>query len=190
MVNLEVVDWGSLPEPSDDGAAKHLSGMVMPNVELPSTDNEMVNLGKIRGWSVLFFYPMTGQPDTPLPDGWDEIPGARGCTPQTCAFRDLAKELSAKGIRAVYGISTQTTEYQLEATKRLRLPFPLLSDTDLILTKRLQLPTFRVNDMVLIKRLTLVLNNSEVKRLFYPVFPPDQNPAEVLKFLDSTQIES
>ncbi|MYJ86285.1 MAG: peroxiredoxin, partial [Rhodobacteraceae bacterium] len=94
MVNLQVVDWSSLPEPSDDGAATHLSGMVMPNVELPSTDNEMVNLGKIRGWSVLFFYPMTGQPDTPLPDGWDEIPGARGCTPQTCAFRDLAKELS------------------------------------------------------------------------------------------------
>ncbi|MCY4307532.1 MAG: peroxiredoxin [Rhodobacteraceae bacterium] len=190
MVNLQVVDWSSLPEPIDDGAATHLSGMVMPDVELPSTDNEMVNLGKIRGWSVLFFYPMTGRPGTPLPDGWDAIPGARGCTPQTCAFRDLAKELSAKGIRAVYGISTQTTEYQLEATKRLHLPFPLLSDTYLTLTKRLQLPTFKVNEMVLIKRLTLVLNNSEVKRSFYPVFPPDQNPAEVLGFLDSTHIES
>ncbi|MCY4101583.1 MAG: peroxiredoxin [Rhodobacteraceae bacterium] len=190
MLNIQEVDWSTLPKPSHDGAVTHLSGMVMPNVELPSTDNEMVNLGKIRGWSVLFFYPMTGQPGTPLPDGWDEIPGARGCTPQTCAFRDLAKELTAKGVRAVHGISTQTTEYQVEAVKRLHLPFPLLSDTDLILTKRLQLPTFRVNDMVLIKRLTLVLNNSEVKRLFYPVFPPDQNPAEVLKFLDSTQIES
>ncbi len=190
MLNLQEVDWSSLPEPGDDGAANHLSGTVMPNVELLSTDNEIVNLGTLEGWSVLFFYPMTGQPDTPLPDGWDEIPGARGCTPQACAFRDLAKELTSKGVREVYGISTQTTAYQVEAVKRLHLPFPLLSDSDLMLTKRLQLPTFRVKDMVLIKRLTLVLKNSEVKRLFYPVFPPDQNPSDVIKFLHSSHIKS
>ncbi len=190
MVNLQEVDWSTLPEPRDDGNAHHLSGVVMPNIDLPSTGGGKVNLGDLCGWNVLFFYPMTGQPDLPLPDNWDNIPGARGCTPQSCAFRDLSQELADRGVSAVYGISTQSTEYQMEATNRLHLPFALLSDADLKLTNSLRLPTFVVNGMVLIKRLTLVIHNAEVKRLFYPVFPPDQNPSEVLKFLESCQRKS
>lgn len=188
MVNFLEVDWNELPEPKDDGKAEHLSNKVMPNLELPSTAGGTVNLGKLRGWHVLFFYPMTGQPETPLPNGWDEIPGARGCTPQSCAFRDLSQELAKKGVSSVFGISTQSTEYQTEAANRLDLPFALLSDVDLNLTRNLHLPTFEVSGMVLIKRLTLVLHNAEVKRLFYPVFPPDQNPTEVLKFMEARQV--
>ena len=133
---------------------------------------------------------MTGQPDLPLPDNWDNIPGARGCTPQSCAFRDLSQELADRGVSAVYGISTQSTEYQMEAVNRLHLPFALLSDTEQKLTNSLRLPTFEVNGMVLIKRLTLVTHNTEVKRLFYPVFPPDLNPAQVLKFMEVSQEKS
>ena len=183
--NLEAVDWSAISAPIDDGSANHLDGTLMPSVALPSTSGGHVVLGRLSGWSVLYFYPMTGRPDVPLPDGWDDIPGARGCTPQSCAFRDLSQELASKGVSAVYGISTQSTEYQQEAARRLHLPFPLLSDSELKLTTALRLPTMEVNSQLLIRRLTLILYNTKVKRVFFPVFPPDRNAADVLKFLDT-----
>ncbi|MYA89121.1 MAG: peroxiredoxin [Boseongicola sp. SB0662_bin_57] len=183
---LEAVDWQAIPAPADDGSASHLEGMSVPSVPLPSTRGGQVNPGHLRGWSVLFFYPMTGRPDVPLPDGWDDIPGARGCTPQSCAFRDLSQELADKGVSAVFGISTQSTEYQREAADRLHLPFALLSDAELQLTAALRLPTMEVEGNLLLKRLTLVLHGAQVKRVFFPVFPPDRNAADVLKFMESS----
>ncbi len=185
--NLEVVDWDTIPAPVNDGSASHLEGMPIPNVALPSTGGGQVNLGLLSGWSVLFFYPMTGRPDVPLPDGWDDIPGARGCTPQSCAFRDLSQELADKGVSAVFGISTQSTEYQQEAADRLHLPFALLSEAELQLTTALRLPTMEVDGKLLVKRLTLVLHGTQIKRVFFPVFPPDRNAADVLKFMESCQ---
>jgi len=132
---------------------------------------------------VLFFYPMTGRPDQPLPDGWDQIPGARGCTPQSCAFRDLSRDLADCGVSSLYGISTQTTAYQREAAERLHLPFPLLSDADLTLARALSLPTLQVEGIVLIKRLTLILHDDRIEKVFYPVFPPDRNAGDVLAYL-------
>lgn len=185
--NLEAVDWRTVPAPVDDGSASHLEGVSMPIVALPSTRGDQVNLGHLRGWSVLYFYPMTGRPDAPLPDGWDDIPGARGCTPQSCAFRDLSQELADKGVSAVFGISAQGTEYQREAAGRLHLPFALLSDAELQLTNALRLPTMEVDGSLLIKRLTLVLQGARVRKVFFPVFPPDRNAADVLKFMKSGQ---
>lgn len=184
---LEAVDWRAIPAPFDDGSANHLDGMSVPNVALPSTGGGQVNLGHLRGWSILYCYPMTGRPDASLPDGWDDIPGARGCTPQSCAFRDLSQELAGNGVSAVFGISTQNTEYQQEAADRLHLPFALLSDAELQLTTALRLPTMEVYCKLLIRRLTLVLHHTRVKRVFFPVFPPDRNAADVLKFMESRQ---
>ena len=185
--NLEAVDRDAIPAPTDDGSADHLKGMSMPDVVLASTGGGRVNLGNLRGWSVLFFYPMTGRPDIPLPDGWNDIPGARGCTPQSCAFRDLWQELANKGVSAVFGISTQSTEYQREAADRLHLPFALLSDAELQLTTALRLPTMEVDGKLLVMRLTLVLHGTQVERVFFPVFPPDRNAADVLKFMEARQ---
>ncbi len=157
----------------------------MPNVALPSTGGDKVNPEDLSGWTVPFFYPMTGRPDEPLPDGWDAIPGARGCTPQSCAFRDLSLDLADKGISAVYGISTQSTEWQMEVVDRLHLPFALLSDAELQLTKELRLPTMEVGGKLLTRRLTLVLSGTYVRRVFFPVFPPDENANDALKFMES-----
>lgn len=185
--SLEAVDWRAIPAPVDDGSASHLEGLSIPGVALPSTRGGQVNLGHLRGWSILYFYPMTGRPDVPLPDGWDDIPGARGCTPQACSFRDLSRELADKGVSSVFGISTQSTQYQEEAADRLHLPFALLSDIELHLTTALRLPTIEVDGKLLIKRLTLVLHGTLVKQVFFPVFPPDRNAADVLKFMESGQ---
>lgn len=181
--NLETVDWTKIPQPEDDGATDHLTGMNVPHIDLPSTNGGEVNVGNLKGLSVIFFYPMTGRPDIPLPEGWDEIPGARGCTPQSCAFRDYYVTLINHGVTSVFGISTQDTEYQKEASDRLHLPYPLLSDNQLLLVKGLMLPTLQVADMTLIKRITLVLRNNAIVKVFYPVFPPDHNAEEVLNFL-------
>ncbi|KPQ11225.1 MAG: Peroxiredoxin [Saliniramus fredricksonii] len=181
--NLQSVDWSAISAPEDDGAAAHLTGARMPDITLPATDGSEVALGRLNGWSVLFFYPMTGRPDQPLPDGWDQIPGARGCTPQSCAFRDLSRDLADCGVSSLYGISTQTTAYQREAAERLHLPFPLLSDADLALAEALSLPTLQVEGMVLIKRLTLILRDDRIEKVFYPVFPPDRNAGDVLAYL-------
>ncbi|HMB10193.1 peroxiredoxin [Saliniramus sp.] len=181
--NLQTVDWSAIPAPEDDGAAAHLAGARMPDITLPVTDGAEVALGRLNGWSVLFFYPMTGRPDVALPDGWDQIPGARGCTPQSCAFRDLSRDLADCGVSALYGISTQTTADQREAAERLHLPFPLLSDSDLTLAGALSLPTLQVEGMVLIKRLTLILRDDRIEKVFYPVFPPDRSAGDVLAYL-------
>jgi peroxiredoxin len=181
------VDWSRLPRPEDDGAARHLPGCRVPPVTLPATDGSSVALGGLPGRSVVYVYPMTGRPGVALPDGWDQIPGARGCTPQTCAFRDHHGELVAAGADRVFGLLTQDTAYQREVAERLHLPFPLLSDAALRLTTALRLPVMLVGGATLLKRMALIIEDGVVAHVFYPVFPPDQNAAEVLGWLRARQ---
>lgn len=176
-----------LPVPQDDGKARHLTGMTLPDIALPATDGSMVNLTRLKGRTVVYAYPRTGEPGIPSPSGWDQIPGARGCTPQSCGFRDHFAELASLGVAAVYGLSTQSSAYQREAVERLHLPFPLLSDKNLALRRALNLPTFEVEGMTLLKRLALVVDDGAVSKLFYPVFPPDRNAAEVLSWIKANQ---
>jgi len=171
-----------LPVPEDDGACGHLPGMTLPSVPLLATDGRQVDLAVLSGRTVVYAYPRTGRPDQPLPEGWDAIPGARGCTPQSCAFRDHHAELRELGAD-VYGLSTQDTKYQQEAVERLHLPFPLLSDSSLALTRALGLPTFEVEGMALHKRLTLIIHDGAIEHVFYPVFPPDRNAGDVIAWL-------
>lgn len=173
-----------LPVPLDDGAADHLRGMRLPHVLLTSTGGRQVDLAALAGTTVVYCYPRTGRPGEESPRGWDMIPGARGCTPQSCAFRDHYTELVMLG-SAVFGLSTQTTLYQREAAERLHLPFELLSDADLALTSALQLPTFKVEGLMLLKRLTMVLQDGVIGHIFYPVFPPDKNAGQVIGWLAS-----
>ena len=177
------VDWSRLPAPVDDGAAKHLPGTAVADITLPATDGSAVSLARLAKRTVIYAYPMTGQPGTPLPEGWDEIPGARGCTPQNCAFRDHHADLLAAGADRVYGLSTQDTRYQREAAERLHLPFPLLSDAALRLTTELQLPAMLVDGATLLKRMALIIDDGVITHVFYPVFPPDRNAGEVLAWL-------
>ncbi|MFL5390939.1 MAG: peroxiredoxin [Myxococcales bacterium] len=181
--SIETPDWSAIPAPQDDGAARHLQGMSMPDVGLPATDGRTVDLSKLPGRTVVYAYPRTGKPGVPNPTGWDMIPGARGCSPQSCAFRDHFAELQRLGVAHLFGLSTQDTAYQAEAAARLHLPFPLLSDAGLALTRALRLPTFEVDGMTLLKRLTLVIDNARIAHVFYPVFPPDQNAAAVVEWL-------
>lgn len=180
------VDWSKLPVPEDDGGASHLTGLGLPSLILSASNGDEVDLSELRGRSVVYAYPMTGQPDVPLPDGWDEIPGARGCTPQSCAFRDHAQELKELGVTAIFGLSTQDSSYQREVAERLHLPFPLLSDHALRLADELDLPRFETAGMVLLKRLTMILRDGMIEHVFYPVFPPDRNAADVIDWLRST----
>ncbi len=172
-----------LPVPEDDGAADHLAGMILASVPLPSTGGGVVDVANLRGQTVLYCYPKTGVPGEPLPDGWDAIPGARGCTPETCAFRDHFAELKAAGADHVFGLSAQSTTYQRELHERLHLPFPVLSDERLAFTRALRLPTFEAWGGTLIKRLTLIIRGGLAAHVFYPVFPPDGHAAEVLAWL-------
>lgn len=183
MTNLQDVDWSTIPTPEDDGATQHLTGMAMPDLDLDSTVGPSVNLAKVTGRFVVYAYPMTGRPDAALPDGWDMIPGARGCTPQSCAFRDHARELSELGVDHIFGLSTQDTAYQLEAAERLHLPFPLLSDAGRRFATALGLPTFEVDGMTLLKRVTMIVDNARIAKVFYPIFPPDTNAALVAEWL-------
>ncbi|WP_336623621.1 DUF1499 domain-containing protein [Methyloversatilis sp.] len=171
-----------LPVPLDDGAAAHLEGMRLPALALPRTEGGTTDLAALRGLQVIYVYPMTGRPDAPLPDGWDAIPGARGCTPQSCAFRDHHAELAALGA-GVFGLSSQTSHYQQEAAARLHLPFPLLSDDGLQLKAALRLPTFTAAGLELYRRLTLITDDARIVKVFYPVFPPDRNATDVLAWL-------
>jgi peroxiredoxin len=172
----------NLPKPVDDGAATHLRGSALPQISLPSTGGRLVDLSKLAArWAVLYCYPMTGVPGKPLPEGWDLIPGARGCTPQTCGFRDRYQELSNLGIE-VFGCSTQSTGYQREMTTRLVVPFEVLSDAEFQLCDSLRLPTFEVEGVRLLKRLTLVIRQSRIEHVFYPVFPPNESVEEVLRW--------
>lgn len=173
-----------LPIPTDDGACRHLPGSRLPPVSLPSTAGGALDLSTLRGTVVIYCYPRTGDPNKNPPAGWDAIPGARGCTPQSCAFRDHYRELRALDAD-VYGLSTQTTDYQKEMAERLHLPFPVLSDAKLELTRALKLPTFTIEGMTLIKRLTLIVDDGVVTKVFYPVFPPDKNAGEVIAWLSA-----
>jgi peroxiredoxin len=179
------VDWSKLPVPENDGAARHLLGAPIADVALPSTAGGDVSLAKLPGRSVLFIYPMTGTPGMALPDGWDAIPGARGCTPHTCAFRDLHAELKSAGASAVFGLSTQTLREQQDTVQRLHLPFPLLSDADLGLARAMTLPTMVVAGKTMIKRLAMIVDDGIVAHVLYPVFPPDRNAADVLAWLEA-----
>lgn len=180
-------NWTSLPAglpvPKDDGAAAHLAGMKLPSLALPATTGGVVDLSAQPGRTVVFVYPRTGVPgEAPLTPDWDSIPGARGCTPHTCGFRDLHAEFQALGC-AVYGLSTQATAYQREMAERLHVPFPVLSDAGLKLANALRLPTFMAGDEVLLKRLAWVADEGRITKVFYPVFPPDKNAEEVLGWL-------
>lgn len=173
----------NLPVPLDDGACDHLPGMKVPGFTLRSTKGRMVNLAGIASERVIVYaYPRTGRPDKDVPSGWNDIPGARGCTPQSCSMRDHYKEVKALGAE-VFGLSTQTTEYQKEMVERLHLPFEVLSDADLKFTRALSLPTFTFENMTLMKRLTLVLKDGRIEKVFYPVFPPDQHGQQMVAWL-------
>jgi peroxiredoxin len=182
-----------LPVPQDDGACDHLTGMKLPAIALRSTRGGTVDLAGLGGTTVIYIYPRTGRPDREVPTGWNEIPGARGCTPQSCAFRDHFEELKRAGAARVFGLSTQDTAYQREAVERLHLPFELLSDEELKFAKALNLPTFEVDGMKLIRRLTLIARDRQIApsrrgepaivKVFYPVFPPDRNASDVLAWL-------
>ncbi len=182
-MSLADVDWSLIPAPGDDGKAAHLEGQSLPDVTLKATDGADVALADLHGLVIFYVYPMTGRPDRDLPDGWDQIPGARGCTPQSCAFRDHFAELRDLGVSALYGLSTQTTAYQAEAAERLHLPFPLLSDADLELGKALDLPGITVEGQYLHKRLTMIVRDGVIVKTFYPVFPPDQDAGNVIDWL-------
>jgi len=178
------VDWSQIPAPLDDGAAKHLVGTTIPPVALSATDGSQVTLSSLPGRVVLFAYPRTGEPGkVSLVDDWDMIPGARGCTPQTCAFRDLHKDLTDAGAQHVFGLSTQDNAYQREMAERLHVPFRILSDSDLAMTRALKLPSMDVAGMTLIKRLALIIDDAKITHVFYPVFPPDRNAGDVLAWL-------
>jgi peroxiredoxin len=182
--NLLEVDWSKIPAPSDDGGAAHLKDMKLPSVHLIATDGSSVDLSTLTGRTVVFAYPRTGEPGKiSLVDDWDMIPGARGCTPQTCSFRDLFAELKTAGAAQVFGLSTQSNAYQTEMASRLHLPFPVLSDEKLALTRALNLPTMQVAGLTLIKRLALVIDDARITHVFYPVFPPDRNAVDVLAWL-------
>ena len=181
--SIEAPDWSKIPAPLDDGAARHLTNTPIAAIPLPSTDGTTIDLAALPGTVVVYAYPRTGKPGVDNPDGWDLIPGARGCSPQSCAFRDLFVELQSLGVNRLFGLSTQDTAYQREAAERLHLPFPILSDGQLKLTEAMKLPTFETGGMILLKRLTLVIRDGIIEQVFYPVFPPDQNAREVAVWL-------
>jgi peroxiredoxin len=180
-------DWrdlpADLPVPVDDGAAVHLPGSEVPSVALPSTLGGELDLAEAaQERLVVYVYPRTGVPGQPLLEGWDDIPGARGCTPQSCAFRDTQSELAAHGATLI-GISAQTPAEQAEFAQREHIPYPLLSDRELELADAMGLPTFETSGLELYKRLTFVAEEGRIVKVFYPVFPPDRNAGDVLAWL-------
>jgi peroxiredoxin len=182
--HTDAPDWSKIPIPENDGATRHLPERLIASLSLPATDGRLIDLSKQPGLVVIYAYPRTGVPDVANPDGWDSIPGARGCTPQSCAFRDHFAELKALGVNAVFGLSTQNSAYQREAAGRLHLPFPLLSDEKLSLTNAMKFPTFQVAGMTLLKRFTLIVKDGRIEHVFYPVFPPDRNAGDVITWLN------
>ena len=175
-----------LPAPQDDGAARHLTGTKLPDLALPATDGAQVNLAGLNGRTIVYIYPRTGRPGQALPTGWNEIPGARGCTPQSCSFRDHFAELKRLGVAQLFGLSTQDLDYQREAVERLHLPFAILSDADLKLTYALKLPSFQVDGMTLILRLAWVIEDGVIAHVFYPVCRQDKSAEEVVALLQSS----
>ena len=180
---MDAPDWSKIPAPKDDGATAHLTGANLPDISLAATDGTTVNLSNLVGRTVVYIYPMTAQPGVALPADWDEIPGARGCTPQSCAFRDHMGELRALGVDHLFGLSVQDTDWQREAAERLHLPFALLSDADFELANALSLPRFDAGGKMLLKRMAWVVQDGRIEKVFYPVFPPDQNALDVIDYL-------
>ena len=178
----------NIPVPLDDGAADHLAGAKLPDLALPATQGAPVNLSKLKGCTVVYIYPRTGVPGVDPPAGWDQIPGARGCTPQSCSFRDHFGELKKLGVAHLFGLSTQDTAYQQEAATRMHLPFAVLSDEKLALTNALKLPTFTAAGMTILKRMALVIDDGVITKAFYPVFPPDKNAEELIAWLQAARI--
>jgi len=176
-----------LPAPQDDGATRHLTGARLPNIALAATDGSSVNLSRRTGRTVVYIYPRTGRPGQALPTGWDGIPGARGCTPQSCGFRDHFADLKRLGVKQLYGLSTQTTAYQREAAERLHLPFAILSDEQLAFARALSLPTFSVDGMTLIRRMAWVIDDGVITHVFYPVFPPDKSAEDVVAWIQASK---
>ena len=177
-----------LPVPIDDGACGHLPGLNLPSISLNATDGRQIDLSRLPARTVVYIYPRTGRPDQPGSPAWDAIPGARGCTPQSCGFRDHYAELGELSVSAVFGLSTQTTGYQREVVERLHLPFPLLSDSGLAFTHALRLPTFEFEPYgsersTLLKRMALMIRDGRIEKVFYPVFPPDRNAEAVIEWL-------
>ena len=170
-----------LPVPEDDGAADHLDGRELPDLELESSQGPV----NVRELDVLYIYPRSGRPGEPSLPGWDETPGARGCTPQSCGFRDHFAALQQLGVAQLYGLSTQDTAYQREAVERLHLPFPVLSDESLELARAIRLPTFTAAGMTLLKRMAWVIDDGVIAKVFYPVFPPDRSAEQILDWLKS-----
>lgn len=178
-----------LPVPQDDGAAAHLPGTAVPPQQLHSTGDATVHLDALGpGRTVIYIYPLTGRPGTDLPEGWDAIPGARGCTPETCGFRDHYQDLLAAGAVRVFGLSSQDTDYQREVVERLCLPFEMLSDPTLNLARALALPVFEVSGMTLYKRLTLIIREGVIEHVFYPVFPPNEHAEQVVAWLRNNHL--
>jgi peroxiredoxin len=182
-VEVDAPDWSAIPAPRDDGAARHLLNQTLPHLILPAIDGLEVDLSSLASLTVMYAYPRTGRPGIANPVGWDAIPGARGCTPQSCAFRDRYAELQILGVSRVYGLSTQDTAYQAEVAARLHLPFAILSDASLRLTKALNLPVFETSGMTLLKRFTLVIRDTRIVHVFYPIFPPDKNVENIAAWL-------
>ena len=181
--SIDVPDWTKIPAPMDDGATRHLLGLPMASIPLRATDGNDIDLSTLAGRVVVYAYPRTGMPGVENPQGWDMIPGARGCTPQACSFRDHFAELKGLGVDHVFGLSTQDPAYQREAAERLHLPFAILSDDQLRLTGAMNLPTFEAGGIALLKRFTLIVKDGIVEHVFYPVFPPDRSAAEVVGWL-------
>jgi peroxiredoxin len=174
-----------LPEPEDDGSADHLPGLKLPDVTLGATDGSEIALPELPDRTIVYAYPKTGRPgENVTPDGWEQIPGARGCTPESCGFRDSHADLLDAGSAAVFGLSLQSSDYQREARDRLGLPFEMLSDVGRELTNAADLPTFEAENETFLKRFTLVVTDGRVEHVFYPVFPPDEHATEVLRWLD------
>lgn len=176
---IETPDWSKIPAPVDDGATRHLTGVRIPSIPLQSTEGQIVDLSQVPGWIVVYAYPRTGKPGVENPEGWDRIPGARGCSSQACSYRDHFSELKALGVASVFGLSTQTPGGQREMAQRLHIPFAVLSDESLKLTRAMNLPTFSIDGRMFLKRFTLVINQGTVEHVFYPVFPPDRNASDV-----------
>lgn len=180
---LHAPDWAALPTPVDDGAAAHLLGMCLPDIPLPATTGPPLCLSQLGGLTVVYVYPAMGAADGTVPDGWDAIPGARGCTPQSCAFRDHLADLQALGAEGVIGLSGQSPDFQAQAAARLHLPFPLVSDADGALTQAMGLPMFELHGQRYLQRMIWIVQNGRIVHLWYPVFPPDQSAALVQAWL-------